>query len=94
MFWQSKKKIGSDEYETVVNKLSTLRGQFTDLEQEVRGLRTDVNLLRGQFNRKLAGLAKEEKELATPAANPADEAKPLNKAEPKVFTGMNYYGNT
>jgi predicted nucleic acid-binding Zn-ribbon protein len=88
--WWTRKKIGSDEYEQLSNKITALRADIGEAQQEVRGLRTDVNLLRGQFNRKLSGLAKEEEKVEPKEEEEAPKAKPLNTKEAVVFTGMPY----
>jgi len=90
MWFSKKKELKSEEYETLSNKLVDLRAEVKNMVGEVVLLRTECNNLRGQFNRKLAGLAKEEEKVA-----PKEEEKPkdLNKPEPKVFTGMQYVNN-
>jgi len=82
MFWRKKdegQKIESEEYRRLAAKLADIEASVSGYKAEVRLLQSDCDNLRGQFNRKLKGLAAEEKK---------EEAKDLNKPEPKVFTGM------
>ena len=84
-FW--KKKPNSEEYDTLNLRIRKLESSVENLETRINLQRTDLNNLRGNFNRKLAGLSKEEEKV-----EPKEEEKPqnLNKGGPIVFTGMTY----
>jgi len=62
MFWK-KTQINSDEYEKLHKKITELVGLIDELKINVTMLQTDCSNLRGQFNRKLQGIKKEEKDL-------------------------------
>lgn len=60
MFWNKNVKMNSDEYDKILKKLSELENKTEVLHGKFKALETNYDLLRGQFNRKLAGLRKEE----------------------------------
>lgn len=68
MFWRKNKetKLNSDEYESVVKKLISFTEKIETLEVRIKTLTTDVENLRGQFNRKLNKIKKEELQEETP----------------------------
>lgn len=72
--------LRSDEYEQLSNRITTLRSDLEEAKTKVRMLETEINNLRGNFNRKLSGIVKEEKK--------EEQPKALNTQEAKVFTGM------
>jgi len=61
MFWK-KKEVNSTEYETILKKISDTRHEIELVKGQLAALQTNYDNLRGQFNRKLKGLAKEEEE--------------------------------
>jgi archaellum component FlaC len=71
MFWRkndnsSKNVMDPDSYARILNKLSEIDSRIKSVENDFKLLTTDVQNLRGNFNRKLSGLAKEEKESPPP----------------------------
>jgi hypothetical protein len=65
MFWnQQRKSLNSEEYDKILKKLSELDNKVEVLNGKFKALETNYDLLRGQFNRKLAGIRKEELDLA------------------------------
>lgn len=87
MFWnQQKKNMNSEEYDKILKKLSELENKTEVLNGKFKALETNYDLLRGQFNRKLAGLRKED--MAPGSSDGAgvppasDEAKDLNSPVP------------
>jgi hypothetical protein len=87
IFW--KKKLNSEEYENLCKKIGTLAGEIADFKLQLRVLDADLNNLKGRFNRKLSGLAKEEEKVAPKEEEKPAEPKDLNIPEPLVFTGIN-----
>ena len=69
MFWkrkndaqiQDKNVIGSDEYGKLVHRLSEIDAKLKLFESVIEIFKTNLDDLRGKFNRKLKGLEKEEK---------------------------------
>lgn len=64
IFWKKNKNedtLNSKEYESLCKKLIELSSELEDLKIKLKILTTDQNNLRGNFNRKLGGLKKEEK---------------------------------
>lgn len=59
MFWKNT-KINSDEYEKLTKRIVDLYGIIEELSSKIRVVQSDNANLRGQFNRKLLGLKKEE----------------------------------
>lgn len=77
-FWKnkndntSKNVVSSAEYERLVRKLIDANAEIEVLKASLKVLQTDVDNLRGNFNRKLKGIEKEEKETETKdLSNPA-----------------------
>jgi len=68
--------MNSEEYDKILKKLSELENKTEVLNGKFKALETNYDLLRGQFNRKLAGLRKEES-----AAGNLDPASDSNKGE-------------
>lgn len=70
MFWKKqnerdnsdKKCINSDEYGKLIVTISNQTQRIADCEININLLKTDVANLRGNFNRKLSGIAKNEQE--------------------------------
>lgn len=58
-FWK-KQPVNSDEYEKLSKKITDLSSEVEELTAKIRIITSDVSNLRGQFNRKLTGLKKEE----------------------------------
>lgn len=58
-FWRNK-SLNSDEYEKLQKKIIDLDAKIEKANVDLRILQTDYNNLRGNFNRKLSGLKKEE----------------------------------
>jgi len=61
MFWR--KKINSNEYEFLFKRLLELSAENAALKNKFENLETTVSNLRGQFNRKLGNIKKEENEM-------------------------------
>jgi len=59
MFWKNT-KINSDEYEKLTKRIVDLYAIIEELSSKIRVVQSDNANLRGQFNRKLLGLKKEE----------------------------------
>jgi len=70
MFWKkenetdsgNKKCINSDEYEKLIRRISEEAARISHLENDFKILSTNVDNLRGNFNRKLSGIAKNEEQ--------------------------------
>lgn len=62
MFFNKKQTLNSDEYEKLSKKMIDLKEELETFGVKLNVLRTDVDNLRGNFNRKLKGLKKEEME--------------------------------
>jgi hypothetical protein len=57
MFWRNDKKLlDSSEYEKLSKKIIELSADIANIKIEFKILETNYNNLRGQFNRKLAGI--------------------------------------
>jgi hypothetical protein len=65
MLW-NKKRINTDEYEKLLNKISDLAWEVAQVKNKIEVLNTNYNDLRGKFNRKLNILQKEQQEDAEP----------------------------
>jgi len=61
MFWK-KTRINSDEYEHLHKRVTELNSLVLELSAKVASVQSDAANLRGQFNRKLTGIKKEEQE--------------------------------
>lgn len=59
MFWK-KRQINSEEYDKVLKKIAEFSTILSDLSAKVAAVQSDAANLRGQFNRKVSGLKKEE----------------------------------
>lgn len=61
-FWNrnNEKHLNSAEYESIAKKLVEISSRVEELENKFKILGTNYDNLRGQFNRKLSGLKKEE----------------------------------
>jgi len=59
MFW-AKNKLNSDEYEKLSKKIVDLYTIIEELSSKIRIVQSDNANLRGQFNRKLLGMKKED----------------------------------
>lgn len=71
-------RINSEEYESVAKKLIELSTRLEELHNKFKILETNYDNLRGNFNRKLAGIRKEEK---------PEESE--NNLKPSVFLNPN-----
>jgi hypothetical protein len=67
-FWRHKKydntdknAVNSAEYERIVRKLIDANAEIETLKASIKLLQTDVDNLRGNFNRKLKGIEQTEK---------------------------------
>lgn len=63
MFWNRKnltQPLTSHEYEELVKRFTQLMGEIEEVKVKFKILETNYDNLRGQFNRKLKPLAKEE----------------------------------
>lgn len=81
-FWN--KKVNSDEYEKLHKKITELSVEISELTAKIRLIQSDNSNLRGQFNRKLSGLKKEEtpeetKDINNPVILPYDGTFKLGK---------------
>ena len=71
MFWKKqnerdnpdKRCINSDEYGKLIILISNQTARIADCEININLLKTDVANLRGNFNRKLSGIAKNEEQV-------------------------------
>lgn len=71
MFWKNKNEttdrdkrcINSDEYGKIIVLISNQTQRIADCEININLLKTDVANLRGNFNRKLSGIAKNEEQV-------------------------------
>lgn len=69
LFWKKKnetnntreKAFRSDEYEFCLKRIAELNTKVESIEAKYKALQTDVDNLRGNFNRKLKGIKEEEK---------------------------------
>lgn len=79
MFWSKNEKIqlNSAEYESCAKKLTELSARIEELETKFKILGTNYDNLRGNFNRKLSGLKKEE------------EPETDNNLKPNMFLNPN-----
>lgn len=64
--WRNKDdvQLNSKEYESVTKKIIEFSARIEELENKFKILGTNYDNLRGQFNRKLSGIAKEEEKVA------------------------------
>lgn len=65
MFWKknvdpSKKPLNSDEYEHVLKRILEINTRIGVCESKIEILKTEMDNLRGNFNRKLKGIKEEE----------------------------------
>lgn len=80
MFWQKKDEssnknaFGTAEYDGILKRLSELRAEINNLSSDVKTLQTDLDNLRGNFNRKLRGIKEEEQK----AEKKEEEQKDIN----------------
>jgi len=85
MFWQKQKEnLNSKEYEKLLGRIVDLENELKRTNGSFEVLHTTTENLRGWFNRKLAGMKKDE------IVAEAEKPKDLNKSEPKVFSGLTY----
>lgn len=68
MFWK-KSKVNSDEYEFLLKRISELKAEVAELSSKVAAVTSDAANLRGQFNRKVSGIKKEESKEETQSIN-------------------------
>lgn len=61
MFWK-KTKVNSDEYEYLHKRITELSNLITELTAKIAAVQSDAANLRGQFNRKVSGIKKEEQQ--------------------------------
>lgn len=61
-FWRNK-NLNSDEYEKLQKKIIDLDAKIEKANVDLKILQTNYDNLRGNFNRKLSGIKKEEAEL-------------------------------
>lgn len=69
LFWKKnnetdntgKKTLRSDEYEFCLKRIAELNSAVQSLEAKYKIVQTDLDNLRGNFNRKLKGIKEEEK---------------------------------
>lgn len=69
MWWKkndntSKNPVNSEEYERLAKRITELVAELGLLKANYKIIETDVDNLRGNFNRKLKGLVKEEEKVA------------------------------
>ena len=83
IFWKQKEKtnLRSEEYELLSKRYNIVADEVADMRRQLGVLQSSVNLLRGQFNRKLIGLEKEEEKVT-----PKEEETNIN---PTVFLSPN-----
>lgn len=80
MFWKKKddnlhkEHLNSDEYERLLKRLLDITTEVKSCQAELKLLQSDLANLRGNFNRKLAGIAKEE----SAKEKPQEEEKFIN----------------
>lgn len=73
MFWKSKddnirkEHLNSDEYERLLKRLLDIVTEVKSNQAQLELLKSDLANLRGNFNRKLAGIVKEEQAKEKPA---------------------------
>lgn len=81
-FGKKQEKLNSEEYEKLFKKMVEVEGDVNSLQSKFKALETNYDNLRGQFNRKLSGIRKEEAKIEDKslAEAPAVElgAKDLN----------------
>lgn len=73
MFWKKNEDLNSDEYEKLTKRIIELSAKFEELENKFKILGTNYDNLRGNFNRKLSGIKKEDPSEAD------EETKTINK---------------
>lgn len=61
MFWK-KTQVNSAEYEYLHKRITELQNSINELSSKIAVVQSDNANLRGQFNRKLTGLKKEEQQ--------------------------------
>lgn len=79
-FWKkgTEEFLTSKEFDTLSRKITELSSEVEDLKIKFRFMNTNYDNLRGQFNRKLSGLKKEE------------EQQPDEEQEFKKFTPFGF----
>lgn len=80
MFWRKndnrdKNIMDSDSYERIIKRIAELTSRIDIFETKFKLLQTDVENLRGNFNRKLSGIAKEIQE-----STPKTETESFNNS--------------
>ena len=75
MFWNKKKNaeqtnLNSAEYEKLLKKSVEVTAKLEELQIKLEVLRTDLQDMRGKFNRKLRGIRLEEEEETKDINNP------------------------
>lgn len=82
-FWKRHKEkekefLNSNEFETLSKKITNLSNEIDNISHKIKLLQQDQDNLRGNFNRKLKGIAEEEKK----NENPLTTSKSLNPFSP------------
>jgi len=75
------KKLNSEEYEKLSKKITELSADLNELSSKVRIIQSDNANLRGQFNRKLSGIKKDED---------VEETQDINKGVLLPFDGNTF----
>lgn len=62
MFWRNnnKKSLSSEEFEKLLRRIIDLDGKIASLEITYKKIEADCNNLRGNFNRRLKGIKRDE----------------------------------
>lgn len=83
-FWHKNesKKLNSSEYEYVLKRIAEINQNVEKLSAELKGLQTNYDNLRGQFNRKLSGIKKEEEQTGM------EEEKSINNPVILPYNGI------
>lgn len=69
LFKRNETRINSEEYERITKRLIDFSARIEELENKFKILQTNYDNLRGNFNRKLTGIKKEETEEETQSIN-------------------------
>jgi len=81
MIWRKNESVNSIEYEKLSKRITELVAEVETIRTKFKILETNYDNLRGNFNRKLSGIKKEEKA--------EEDIETENNLKPSVFLSPN-----